>query len=149
MWSDVVPLLLNYSHLIQGDIEACNCSVASSSTFIASCWKKHEPFHTAYTSVLTLGIKSGHTLWFTAREYVFNQSGFMKAQNTQTCRPGCSVTFVDKMIEERGKKCTVMNKSLFTEAVKCLLHRPSGVNSHKFTLKSRKSLLRERCHPVT
>lgn len=114
-WGAYIYILNDFIR-IQDDMEARSGSVATRSSFIASYWRNHKPFHTAHTSNLTLGIKSGHTLWVTERGNVFNQSGFMKTQfNTLTRQLSRSVTFVDTTREERGDKCTVMNKFRFAE----------------------------------
>lgn len=128
-WGVYIYILNNFNH-IQNDMEACSSYVASRSTFIASCWRNHKPFHTAHTSNLTLGTRSGHTLWVTERENVFNQSGFTKAQfNTLTRRLSHCVTFVDTQMHSNEKIPVCRSHE-------CILHRLSGVNSHKFTEKA-------------
>lgn len=144
MWLEVEHLLLNDFHLIQGDIEACRSSVASSSTFIASCWRKHKPFHTAYTSNLTLGERPAR-LYESLLGNMCSISSIWLHESTEhanmSARLLCDLHW--KREKRGGKKCMVMNKSQYTEVIN------ASFTGHKFTLKSRKRLLRERCRLVT
>lgn len=90
-----------------------------------------------HTSNLTLGVRSGHALWLTERENLFNQSGFTKARlNTLTRRLSRSVTFAGTTREESGGQMHSNEQIPVYRRHKCILHRLSGANSHKFTEKA-------------